>query len=148
FRLARPATTPSRREALIQGGLFSLGVTIGACGIALLNWILNGSPFVSGYGSLGGAFSTDHIWPNATRYARWIVETQSLVILAGVAALLVPLRAIWPAARERSMLFLMAPVVAAVFVFYLLYGVYDEWWFLRFVLTAWPFLIVGTGAVL
>lgn len=146
FRLVR-ADTP-RRDTLLQGSLFSLGVVAGACGIAALNWILNGSPFVSGYGSLSEAFSSDHIWPNLTRYVRWTGETQSPLVFVGAVALLVPLRRLWPAARQRSALLLMAPVVATVFLFYLLYRVYDEWWFLRFVLTAWPFLMLGTGAVL
>lgn len=137
-----------RRDELTQGALFSLGVALAACGIAVLNWKLNGSPLVSGYGALGDAFSSDHFWPNATRYIRWMRETQTPLIFAGAAALLIPWRGLWPAARERGVLLLMAPVVATVFVFYLLYRIYEEWWFLRFVLTAWPFLMLGTAAVL
>src|SRR5690606_15475596 len=98
FRLVR-ADTP-RRDTLLQGSLFSLGVVAGACGIAALNWILNGSPFVSGYGSLSEAFSSDHIWPNLTRYVRWTGETQSPLVFVGAVALLVPLRRLWPAARQ------------------------------------------------
>src|SRR5690606_6758380 len=136
----------SRREALLDGVAFSAGVVAAALGIAALNWILNGSPFTSGYGSLAGAFTLDHVWPNATRYADWIISTQSPLILIGAAAPLLPLRRLWSAAPDRLAVALMVPSVAAVFAFYLLYRVYEEWWFLRFVLTAWPFLMVGMGA--
>lgn len=148
--LARLAWPHGERRVgiLRHGALFSAGVAAGALVVAVVNWQLNGSPLESGYGSLAGAFSVEFFGPNVSRYTRWLLETQSPVVLAGAAALLLPVGALWPAARERSPLLVMAPCVASVWLFYAFYRVYEEWWFLRFVLASWPFLMIGTGAVL
>lgn len=142
------AHSDARRAEFVDGALFSIGVAAGATVVALVNRALNGSPLISGYGSLAGAFSSEFFWQNLTRYPRWLVETQSPIVLLGIAALAVPARALWPAARDRTPILLMLPSAVAIWLFYLFYRVYEEWWFLRFVLTSWPFFMVGLGAVL
>jgi hypothetical protein len=145
--LLRPGTV-GRRTLLGQGALFWAGAGTGALFIAVFNQALNGSPFISTYGgSLAGMFSSDHFWPNLIRYTGWLVETQTPFILAGVAALLLPWRRLWPATDERLAFLVMGLFVASVWLVYLFYAVFDDWWYLRFVLASWPLLMVGSGAV-
>jgi 4-amino-4-deoxy-L-arabinose transferase-like glycosyltransferase len=148
--LARVVTPggEGRRHALAATAGFALGVIAGALGVAAVNQSLHGSPFISGYGSLDDAFSTRFVWPNLVRYGTWLVETQTPLVLAGALALLVPARALWPALTERAALLAMAAFTAVVWVSYLLYRGYDAWWFLRFLLPSWPYLMTGSAAVL
>ena len=143
--LMRPGTT-DRRTPLLHGLLFSLGVIAGAATVLTIQDALYGSPFMSGYGGIHAAFKLENFWPNATRYLPWLVETQTPFVLVGIFALLVPLRKLWPAAPERLAFLLMGLFVIGVWTFYCLYSVYDEWWFLRFLLASWPFFMLGCGA--
>jgi hypothetical protein len=143
--LLRPGAS-DRRAPLLQGLLFSIGVLAGAAAVLLIQDALYGSPFLSGYGAIYTAFKLENFWPNATRYVPWLIDTQTPFILVGVLTVLVPLRRFWPAAPERLAFLLMGLFVVGVWTFYCLYSVYDEWWFLRFLLATWPFLMLGCGA--
>jgi len=69
------------------------------------------------------------------------------VVLAGLAALLLPVRWLWPGLRDRRRLVMAALFVYSVWAQYLAYLVFNDWWYLRFLLIAWPFMMVGVGAV-
>ncbi|HET9369276.1 MAG TPA: hypothetical protein VFO19_03485, partial [Vicinamibacterales bacterium] len=127
--------------------LFGFGLFPGVLAVAALNDIWYGSPLLSGYGRLSDLFSWSHIAPNAWRYLTWTLETQTPVALLGVLALLLPARWLWPGVDERRRVVAAALFVVFVFAQYLAYLVFDAWWYLRFVLTAWPFMMVGVGAV-
>jgi hypothetical protein len=58
----------------------------------------------------------------------------------------VPLRRLWPASRDRVVFLVIGLFVAALWITYLFYLVFDQWWYLRFMLASWPFLLVGVGA--
>jgi hypothetical protein len=146
-RLVKPGTE-GRGHALAAGAGFAAGAISGALIVAAVNQSLNGSPFISGYGSLEDAFSPRFLWPNLVRYGTWLVETQTPLVLAGALALLLPIRAVWPAATERAAPVAMATFVAFVWLSYAFYREYDAWWFLRFLLPSWPFLMAGSAAVL
>jgi hypothetical protein len=134
-------------------GVASSGLAFVACmapgvvAVALINDYLYGSPFSSGYGNLGDLFSSSYIWPNLRSYAAWTVEMHTPFILAGVVAIFVPLRRLWPSVPDRRALAIIALFVAALWVFYFAYLPFDAWWFLRFLLPSWPFIMIGTGAV-
>jgi len=113
--------------------------------VAIIGQQLYGSPFLSGYGPVNAWFETGRVWPNAKNYGRWLVESQTPLVFLGL-AILVPHRALWPRVN-RSILGIAAAFVAAVWTMYLLYLVFDAWWFLRFLLPTWPFIMVGVGAV-
>jgi hypothetical protein len=135
-----------RMRTVGHGALFSAGAAAGAVAIAVINQHLYGSPFMSGYGTLDGMFAADHIVPNARHYASWFLRWQTPVALLGWAAMFVPLRRLWPAARDRAMFVVIALFVVALWITYLFYLVFDQWWYLRFMLASWPLLFVGVGA--
>jgi hypothetical protein len=136
-----------RRRTVGHGALFSTGAAAGAIAIAVINQHLYGSPFMSGYGTLDGMFAAGHFWPNARHYAGWFARWETPVAFLGWAALFVPVRRLWPAARDRAVFIVIGLFVAALWITYLFYLVFDQWWYLRFLLASWPFLLVGLGAI-
>jgi hypothetical protein len=143
------STTGHRRAALAATLAFAPGVVAGALVVAAVHQALNGSPFISGYGSaIDSAFSLRHFSPNLDRYTASIVATQTPLPLVGALALLLPIRAVWPALAERAALVTATAFTLLVWVSYLVYSEYDAWWFLRFLLPSWPFLMAGSAAVL
>jgi hypothetical protein len=128
-------------EAGVHGMLkFAAGVVPAAVTIAFLYNYWYGSPFNSGYGSLDQLYSSANIGPNLTRYSRWLLESQTPLILAG---LLAP----FLLTNRRGTLGLLA-FSGTVLGCYVLYIPFDVWWYLRFLLPAFPALLVLTAAVL
>jgi hypothetical protein len=109
---------------------------------------LYGSPLTSGYGDLGDAYAWSYVLPNVGRYGAWLVSTQTPLAVAGLIALFVPAELLWPRPAARRARWLMALVAIAVWISYLLYVPWDAWWYLRFLLPAWPMMAVGTATVL
>jgi hypothetical protein len=136
----------SRGRGIRRASLFTLGLLPGVVAIGVLNTIWYGSPWLSGYGRLSDLFAWSHIAPNFWRYGAWLGETQSAVAFVGLAAVLIPARWLWPGLVERRRLVTAALFVYAMWAQYLAYLVFDAWWYLRFLLTAWPFMMVGVGA--
>lgn len=145
WRAFRP---PARRgRALLDGVAFGLCVSLGAIAVALFNQHLYGSAVESGYGDLSEAFARAHLWPNLVKYTSWLVESQTMAAAAGLVALFLPSRRLWPDADHRRFLLVSASIVASVWFVYCLYIEFDAWWFLRFMLPALPFIAIGSGAV-
>jgi len=136
-----------RRRALILGTIFSAGVLAGAGVLAAMNHATYGAALRSGYGSLNGFFAADHIRPNITNYFSWLVESQTWIAIPGLAAIFVPSRRLWPAAPGRHVVLVAATFTAALWGMYLVYMVFDVWWYLRFLLASWPLIMVGVGAL-
>lgn len=122
---------------------FALGVLPSVIAVALLQNAMYGSPLKSGYGDLSLLFRFDHVWPNLQRYPVWLIQSETPIVLLALAA---PVLARDSLTRKRA-LWLMAFVVA-VFSCYIPYEVFDAWWYLRFVLPAYPPLLVLTAAAL
>jgi hypothetical protein len=98
-----------------------------------------GSPLSSGYGSLAGLFAVDHIVPNAIRYATWMWQSHTpLWVMALAAPFMVP----------GSLTALLLSLVVANVVCYLPYVVFNDWWYLRFLLPAIAMVIVLTIATI
>jgi hypothetical protein len=142
----------SRRidAALRAGVLFALPFAVSAAFLAWLNARLYGSPFVSGYGTASQLFALDNIPRNATRYLRWLLDTQTPIVLLGLAG---PAVAAW---RRRLASGSPSPghgwfglaFTAVVVSCYLPYSTFDDWWYLRFLLPLIPVLLVLTMPVL
>ena len=137
----------ARRRTLGEGIVFCLGVAPGILFIAIFNAVMNGSPLRSGYGQIDAYFGVTHFWPNAWSYFTWLVESQTPLVLVGVAALLSPAPRIWSGARDRRAVSISAAFALAICVFYCFYLRFDVWWALRLLLPIWPFLLLGVGAV-
>jgi hypothetical protein len=125
---------PERRRALAA---FAAGVVPSVVFIAALYTYWYGSPVNSGYGSLEQLYSLGNLWPNLTRYSTWLVSSQTpLVLVAATAPLLVD-------CRRAAALLAFAVAVLACYAFYI---PFDAWWYLRFLLPAYPALMVLTAA--
>jgi hypothetical protein len=133
----------SRR--LIDATIFGVAALPGPVAVAVINNYLYGSPTTSGYGGLGGMYEAVNVWPNLTRYVSWFTETQFVLPLAGIAILALPVRRLWPATPDRRVVWIIAAFVAILWTQYFAYIVFDDWWYLRFLLPSWPFIMVGTG---
>jgi Dolichyl-phosphate-mannose-protein mannosyltransferase len=138
--------TPAR--AFGPAALLVAGTIPGCLFVAWINHVLYGSPLASGYGSLSVLFSVSHIATNVERYGRWLLVSQTPLAVVGIAALVAPAKAIWHTPEQQQAARLLGASVIVVWSLYLIYTPFDAWWFLRFLLPAWPAMCVGSAAVL
>jgi hypothetical protein len=111
-----------------------IGLIPGGIVLALLNWRMYGSPVASGYGSAGDLFQLANVAPNLDRYTRWLWQTHTPILaLAAAAPFLV---------ARRAAAWLARALAVATMLLYLPYRVFDDWWYIRFLLPAIPFLIL------
>src|SRR6185295_9423294 len=66
--------------------------------------------------------------------------------IAGLASLFVPWRRLWPTTEAQHARCLLAIVALVVWMSYLLYVPWDAWWYLRFLLPAWPAMAIGAAS--
>jgi hypothetical protein len=123
---------------------FALAAAPGCLAVAAVNTTLYGSPLASGYGDLGSLFAWSHVPANVVRFASWLTSTQTVAAVAGLATLAVPSWRLWPTPAARQACLLLAGIALVVWGAYVAYTPFDAWWFLRFLLPAWPPLAVGT----
>ena len=84
-------------------------------------------------GSAGDLFQLANVAPNLDRYTRWLWQTHTPILaLAAAAPFLV---------ARRATAWLALALAAATMLVYLPYRVFDDWWYIRFLLPAIPFLI-------
>ena len=120
----------------------------GVVAVALVHTVFYGSPLRSGYGTAEDLFFVDAFWPTLGTYVRWLIETQTPLLLVGAAALALPVKRLWPAATDRTAVRLPGAFTLAIWIMYGAYYQFDAWWYLRFLLPAWPFMTVGLAALL
>jgi hypothetical protein len=131
FLLLRPER--SRHERLRDAITYAAWSAPGCLAVALIQDAFYGSPLRSGYGSLAALFAADHIAPNAARYASWLSQTHTPAwMLAAAAPILVP------GALARLFLGMFLVNVAS----YLPYVVFNDWWYLRFLLPTIPLVLI------
>jgi hypothetical protein len=124
------------------------GLGAGAMAVAVINWVLYGSPWLSGYGSLAGQFSWANLLPNIKSYAVWFTSVHTPLALAGLAALAVPARGLWPGTPDRGVILLIGAFTGGLWLMYCSYQVFDTSFYLRFLLPSWPFIMIGLATVL
>jgi hypothetical protein len=133
------------RTAVARVALFAAGVGAGCLAVAALNTHWYGAPTASGYGSLDRYFSWQHWRMNIERYPMWLVETHTPIIAAALAGpFLVRRRATMTGARVGPVAIAVTAAAFAGVVFgcYLFYTPFDAWWYLRFLLPAFPIVMV------
>jgi hypothetical protein len=140
------------REGLRRPGVarlltFAPPAAAGAIAIAIINARLYGSPLASGYGDLSDAYAWSYIGPNVLRYGGWLMMAETPIALAGLGALVVPWRRLWTTPESRRAHWLLAGVAAVVWFSYFFYVPWDAWWYLRFLLPAWPMMAIGTASL-
>jgi hypothetical protein len=127
---------------------FSVGLAPAIVAVALYNWSMYGSPLRSGYGDINGWFALPHVLPNVRRYSQWLTETQTPLVWVGVVALFLPIASIWQRREVRWAVMCGGCFVLALWIQYAFYMVFDAWWYLRFLLPSYPFIMLGLGQVL
>jgi hypothetical protein len=120
--------------------LFVVGIAPGVAVLAVLQWKMYGSPIATGYGPAQDLFKIANIFPNLQRYPRWLVETHTPLIALALAAPLVM--------RRRAEAWLGLAIAATTLALYLPYQIFDDWYYVRFLLPALPWLIVLSLIVL
>jgi hypothetical protein len=141
---ARDRTTG--REAL-RGLWFLLPTAAGGIAVAAVNSRLYGSPLASGY-DLTDGFLLSYVLPNVRRYGWWLLSAETPFAIAGLACLAIPSVAVWRTRASRRALPLLGSVALIVWISYLLYVPWDAWWYLRFLLPAWPMMTIGTASLI
>ncbi|HUG92402.1 MAG TPA: glycosyltransferase family 39 protein [Planctomycetaceae bacterium] len=133
-----------RDRSVPRGWMARLGLYALAAApfLSLVGWFndhLYGSPFSSGYGDVRALYSWGFIRPNLENYASWFLTSQGpfLAVLALYG---------WARAFTDRSLRPLAFFTAAVVAAYLPYLVFDDWIWLRFLLPAYPALLVVTAA--
>lgn len=151
---SHPASgSPGTSVRLRRLGLFALGAAPAIGVLLLVQWRLYGTPFTSGYGSLGELFAAASVWPNARAYALRLIAGEAPALLLGGVSLGVLLlsRAKSPTSNPRGigpLTRLWLALVTAVLICYLPYAEFAEWSYLRFFLPAFPVTFVLIAALL
>lgn len=128
-----------RRIEWLRAAAFVAGAVPGVAAVAIQQTVVYGSPLQSGYGSLAALFDASNVWPNARLYTGWLLSTHGPVFATALAAPLV--------VRPRRVAWLLLGFAGATVAAYLPYLRFDNWSFVRFLLPAFPVLIVLTAAV-
>ena len=143
---ARSATAQRTTPRYVRAALFLAGVIPAALFIAFVNDRLYGSPLLSGYGRAGILYGLHLIPGNLRSYPAWLLESQSpLAVLALLPLVATRFRPAW---LTRDVVMPVALTALIVCASYVVYMQFRDWWYLRFVLTVFPFLFVLLGAAL
>ncbi|MBK9241128.1 MAG: hypothetical protein IPL75_12870 [Acidobacteria bacterium] len=135
---------PTWRARAMRCAIFCAGAAPGAIGMALFNQSVYGSPTASGYGDLDGFFSWSYIAPNIWNYSTWLLQSPTPLVALGLAALAIP--AGWLRKSHGLMqASVLVCVAACMLATHLPHQVFIDWWYLRFLLPAWPALAIGTA---
>lgn len=141
-----------RRAAVWRLALFAAGVVPGCLAVAGVDAFLYGSPLRSGYGGLNELYGWSHVAANLDRYPRWLIQTQTPFICLALAAPWVARRGARSSTSSplrTAHVWLLLGFAAVVFMSYLVYGTFgrNEWVYVRFLLPAYPPLVVLSVAV-
>ena len=146
---ARPFATADDRPRSQRLLIFIGGMAPILAVLLLLQWRLYGNPLHSGYGGPLALFSTSNVRQNVPAYALRMLRGEApawcLVLIALVIILNRPRNA---ADRRRfgHLLLLASLAVAAILLCYLPYSVFADWFYLRFLLPAFPLVFTLAGA--
>jgi len=136
FLLVRPERV--WRERARDAAMFAVASLPGCLLVAVVQQVFYGSPLRSGYGTLATLFAAEHIVPNAIRYATWMWQSHGFVSLLALAA---------PFVLPGWLTTLLLAIVGVNIACYLPYAVFNDWWYLRFLLPAIAILLVMAIAV-
>ena len=140
-----PSLSAKTGAHLFRVGLrFAAGAAPGLAIMLALNASRYGAPLATGYGSTDVLFTRAHVYANLLRYPRWILETHTPFVLLALAA---PWTLRHDPARAR-VAWLSLAAVTLLTVTYFAYTVFDDWWYIRFLLPALPIVLVLSVSVL
>ena len=128
--LIRPNLAPLAVVPLLlakRKAAFIIPVTFAALFLALIQTYWYDSPLRSGYGTAEELFALANIGPNALRYLNWMIATAPVLFFAVFGFIRLKQHA-----HARALIVFASLVVVS----YLVYAVFDEWSYLRFLLPA------------
>ena len=131
-----------RREPLIR---YAMGIVPGVLAIMLLNTMLYGGPLMTGYGSLFESYAASAFLTNLRNYVGWLMHTETPLILLALVPLFVP-QALGHGSADMSPRACLAAIVGLTLLSYLFYATFDHWFYLRFLLPAYPAVFVLLAA--
>ena len=117
--------------------LLILGGMPGAVLLGIINHAAYHRIFTTGYGDVAGIFGAQYVPVTLIFYLAWLpmVLTPLVFLAAGIPLLF---------RRQRGMVVMLAAWILVFLVFYLFYRhTHEMWWYLRFLLPAFPALIVA-----
>jgi len=120
--------------------LFSAGVLAGCLVEAWFNTQWYGSPLTSGYDT-SHLFNWSYWRDNIRDYPSWLTTTQTPLFFLGFVAPVL-------ATRRRDAVILLVAFALVEFLSYLFYMDFGLWWYLRFLLPAYPAMAVATCVTL
>jgi hypothetical protein len=132
------------KEPLIR---FATGLVPGVVIIMIVNMLLYGGPFTTGYASVFELYAFGALPLNLRNYIVWLLQTQTPLILLAVVPFFVR-GALRDQVRSVSMRACLGALIALTFVSYVFYATFDHWFYLRFLLPAYPGLLVLMVAAL
>ncbi len=137
--LAAWRATGSASVRVLRLSIFALACLPFVALVAWVNHDLYGSFLTSGYGEASSIYKWQYFRPNLDRYPRWLWESQGPYVFVFLLAVGLPRG---PKTESRALRWILLAYVAGVFACYLFYGVFDDWWYLRFVIPALPVMFV------
>lgn len=146
--LARQVSSWSLRVR--RSAVFAVATLPGLVATLWMNALFYGSPFSSGYGDPALLFQWSHVSSNVVRYPQWLLESQTLWIVLGLASPFILRNTAAGTGRSYSpvaMALTALGVLAMGLVVYLPYVVFDSWTYLRFLLPGVLLLVVTSAAV-
>jgi hypothetical protein len=131
-----------RREPLLR---YVLGLAPAVVALAALNTFLYGSPLTFGQGTLSESYALHAAPGNIRLYTSWLVQTQTPLVVLALLPLFVE-QALSAGSREISPRGCLSAMVGLTFLSYVFYHQFDHWYYLRYLLPAYPALFVLTAA--
>jgi hypothetical protein len=117
--------------------LLFFGGLPGAVFLGFVNHTIYGSILTTGYGGFGWMFSPGYVSSTLLHYGHWLP-----VLLTPLIALALGLPFLWR--RQPVQTSVLAAWSSTLLVFYMFYSVtHDDWWYLRFILPAFPPLLLA-----
>ena len=118
---------------------FAVGGAPLVLAIAAINTALYGAPWHSGYGNVSELYGTMHFFKNIADYATWIWQKETpFIVLAAVP--LIAARTV--EAERRVAMYFVTAIAVGVWLSYLFYHAFGVWWYLRFLLPAFPVMLL------
>ena len=145
FKFLRDA--PNRPLHFKRTAAFIAGFVPAVVILAVVYTWLYGSPVSSGYGPLGQYYFLSHVLPNLHSYLSWLAESQTPLAYAGLVAIALPLRRLWPDAPDLSMVAALGALAATLWGQYSAFQLLTSWVYLRYVVASFPAIMLGVGAV-
>jgi hypothetical protein len=131
---------------------FAAGLVPGPAALALIQWRIYGSPLASGHGTFSDFFAISNVLPNIGVYSGHLLRGESAAISLAVVAMAAALafrRSVDDTANHSLVPVALGAALfgAAVLLCYLPYVVFRDWFYLRFLLPAYPLAFVLAGAL-